>query len=179
MTLWSAIGQAIKGWYAILRRQAGWEHHFNPTLPGLVTALVFFYLFAFLAVVSASLQVGVPTLGGLLDIMLVQSLWLIALTLALLGTRFAVADKAPLLPVLVPGIYALTGYLILGALISLIFGLLLPLLWLALVYALFQLGRAAGHWTIGVSAAFAVLAVVLLVGLPMTLYMLSAPAISA
>ncbi len=52
--------------------------------------MVLFYVFAFLAVVVASLEVGVPTLVGLLEIMFVQSLWLLALALAFWGTRFAV-----------------------------------------------------------------------------------------
>lgn len=175
MTIFKALRQAVYGWIMILRNQAGWEQRFRLTGAGLTTVLVLFYLFAFLAVVLASLEVGVPTLIGLFSIMLYQSLWLAALLIGIFGTRFAVRDQRSPLPLLVPGVYALTFYLILGALVSLALPFLLPLLWLGLVYMLFRLGRAAGGWTIGVSAAFAVLTVLLLVGTPMALYIMPAP----
>lgn len=179
MKLWLTLRDAVLGWIGIVRGEADWAGHFRLTAPGLVSALGLFYIFAFLAVVLASLQVGVPTLQGFLDIILLQSLWLVALLIGLFGTRFAVQDKGPILPVLVPAIYALIIYLVAGTLLSLILGLLLPLLWLGLAYMLFRLGRIAGLWTVGVSAAYAVLTVLLLVGLPMTLYMLSAQAVPA
>ncbi|KKB08572.1 hypothetical protein [Devosia chinhatensis] len=164
---------ALAGWQMILRGDPNWSSHFRLSAAGLASAVVLFYVFAVLAVVLASLQVGVPSLEGFFDIMLIQSLWLGALLIGLYGTRFAVRDKSPVFPVLVPGIHALTAYLVLGSLVSLILGMLLPLLWLALVFMLYRLGRVAAGWTHGVSAAFAFLTVVLLVGLPMTLYMLA------
>jgi len=173
MKIWQALRQAGAGWRMILRGEAGWQEHFRLSMAGLFTALVLFYAFAFLAVVLASLQVGVPTLGGFLDIMVVQSLWLGALLIGVYGTRFALKDTNSALPLLVPGIYAMIAYLVLGSLVSLVFGILLPLLWLGLAWMFFRLGRVAGGWTIGVSAAFSLLTVVLLVGLPMTLYMLA------
>lgn len=175
MKIIQALRQAVYGWIMILRNQAGWEQRFRLTGPGLATALVLFYLFAFLAVVLASLDVGVPTLMGLVGIMLYQSLWLAALLIGIFGTRFALRDQRPALPLLVPGVYALIFYLILGALVSLAIGFLLPLLWLGLVYMLYRLGRMAGGWTVGVSTAFAVLTVLLLVGTPIALYIMPAP----
>lgn len=175
MNIIKALRQSIYGWIMILRGEAGWAERFRFTPSGLVTALVLFYLFAFLAVVLASLDVGVPTLQGFGDIMVIQSLWLVALVVGLVGTRFAVRDQGPVLPVLVPGVYALVYYLVLGALVSLAIGFLLPLLWLGLVYMLYRLGRLGGGWTVGVSAAFAALTVLLLVGTPIALYMLTAP----
>lgn len=173
MKIWQVTQGAFSGWLMILRGESGWQDHFRLTAPGLATALILFYVFAFLAVVLASLQMGVPTLEGFLDIMLVQSLWLVALLIGLYGTRFAVRSSGSLLPVLIPGIYALIAYLVLGSLLSLVLGALLPLLWLGLAFLFYRLGRMAGGWTIGVSAAFALLTVLLLVGLPMTLYMLA------
>lgn len=173
MKIWQNLRAASQGWLMILRGEPGWQDHFRLTTPGLVTAIALFYAFAFLSVVLASLRVGVPTLDGFLDIMVVQSLWLVALLVGIFGTRFALRDKAPVLPLLIPGIYAIIAYLVLGSVISLIAGILLPLLWLGLLFMLYQLARAAGKWTIGVSAAFALLTLVLLVGLPMTLYMLA------
>lgn len=175
MNLIQALRQALYGWIMILRNEAGWQARFRLTWPGLATALVLFYLFTFLALVLGSLDFGVPTLSEAAGVMAYQSIWLAALVIGLFGTRFAVRDTGPVLQVLVPGIYALIFYLILGALLSLVAGFLLPLLWIGLVYLLFRLGRMAGGWTIGVAAAFAVLSVALLVGTPIALYMLTAP----
>ena len=175
MNILKALQQAFYGWIMIVRGEAGWQERFRLSGPGLATALVLFYLFAFLAVVLGSLNFGVPTFEALLVFMLFQSLWLASLLIGLQVTRAAVRDREPLLPLLVPGVYALTFYLILGALVSLAIGFLLPLLWLGLIFMLFRLGRTAGHWSIGVSAAFAVLTVLLLVGTPIALYMMPAP----
>ncbi|ODT80771.1 MAG: hypothetical protein ABS76_14990 [Pelagibacterium sp. SCN 64-44] len=173
MTIWLVLQRAFAGWRMILRGESGWQENFRLSTPGLATALALFYVFAFLTVVLASFQVGVPTLQGFFDIMLVQSFWLVALLAGLYGTRFALRSTGSPLPVLVPGIYAMIAYLVLGSLLSLLFNILLPLLWLGLAFLLYRLGRMAGGWTMGVSAAFALLTVVLLVGLPMTLYMLA------
>lgn len=175
MNIFNALRQAVYGWIMILRGEAGWQERFRLSVPGLATALVLFYLFAFLAVVLGSLNFGVPTFEALVVFMLYQSLWLASLLIGLQGTRSAVRDGQLLLPQLVPGVYALVFYLILAALVSLAIGFLLPLLWLGLIYMLFRLGRMAGGWTIGVSLAFAVLTVLLLVGTPIALYMMPAP----
>jgi hypothetical protein len=179
MKLWANLRDAWDGWLKILRSEAGWEAHFRLSTAGLVSALVLFYLFAFFAVMLASLQVGVPTLVGFINTMLVQSLWILALLAGILGTRYAVRTRTPVLLLLVPSLFALIAYLVLGTLVALVAGAALPILWLGLAYMLFRLGRVGGGWTLGVSAAFAVLTIVLLVGLPLTLYMLTAAAVSA
>ncbi|WIY53336.1 hypothetical protein O9Z70_02020 [Devosia sp. YIM 151766] len=173
MKSWQNLQQAVVGWRMILRGEAGWQEQFRLTAPGLAMALVLFYVFAFLAVLLASFEVGVPTLGGFVEIMLIQSLWLIALLIGIFGARFVMRGGNALLPVLIPGIYAMIAYLILGSLLSLILGILLPLLWAALAFLLYRLGRVAADWNPAGSATFALLTVVLLVGMPMTLYMLA------
>jgi hypothetical protein len=173
MKIVGAIREAIVGWRMILTNHAGWREHFRLSAAGLATGLAVFYLFAFLAVVLASFGAGVPDLPGFILVMAVQSLWLVALLIGIFGTRAVLHDKSPVLPLLVPGTYALVAYLVLGTLLSLTLGALLPLLWLALLYMFFQLGRAAAGWSFGIAAAFAALTVVLLVGMPMTLYMLA------
>ena len=157
MKSFGALQQSVEGWVSILRGEAGWQERFRLSWAGLATAVVLFYLFAFLGVVLASFSYEVPTLTEFV------------------ATMVIVKDKALVLPVLIPGVYALVYYLILGALISLVFGPLLPVLWMGLLYMFFRLGRAGGGWTIGVSAAFAVLTVLLLVGTPIALYMMPAP----
>lgn len=174
MKIFAALKNAWQGWIQIVRNHEGWRALFRLNLSGLATALALYYLFSFLAVVLASLDVGVPTPQGLFNIMLIQSLWLVALALGVYGTRFAVRDTQPVLPVLIPGIYALIAYLVAGTLLSMVLGVLLPLLWLGLAWMFFRLGRMASGWSVGVAVAFAALTVVLLVGIPMTLYMLVA-----
>lgn len=174
MKLLGALQHAVKGWMLLLRGEAGWRQYFRLTNAGLVTALALFYLFAFLAVLVASFDIGVPTLGGFLTILFAQSLWLVALLAGIFATRAFLRDRTVILPLLIPGIYALIAYLALGTVLTFTLGILLPLLWLALAFMLFRLARAATAWSMGVAGAFGVLTVVLLVGLPMTLYMLLA-----
>lgn len=176
MKTWESLRNAAVGWVKILRGEEGWQAHFRLSGPGLATALVLFFTFAFLAVVLASFQAGVPSLYGLIEIMFIQSLWVMALLIGFFSTRFATRVKISPFPVLVPGIYALLLYLVAGSLLSLVFGVLLPVLWLVLGFMLYRLGRAAADWHSGISAAFAGLTTVLLVGLPMTLYMLATSA---
>lgn len=172
MSLWRAVLGAWRGWLAILRGEGTWQGHFTLSTPGLVTALALFVLAAFISIVLSALNFGVPTLDGFLGIMVVQSLGLLALFVGATATRYAVPNSVPLLHILVPGIYALGAYLILGAVLSLINGMLIFALWAALIYLLYRLGRVAAGWTHGVSAAFGCLTVVLLAALPVTLYML-------
>lgn len=175
MKIISALRQSVYGWIMILRNEAGWQERFRLTMPGLTTGLVLFYLFAFLAVVLGSFNFGVPTLGEFVATLVFQSLFLIAPLIGIYGTRYALRDRGAVLPLLVPAIYALTYYIGLGALLSLTIPFLLPLVWLGLLFMFFRLGRLASGWSIGVSAAFAVLTVVLLAGTPIALYIMPAP----
>ncbi|UYN99356.1 MAG: hypothetical protein KIT02_15800 [Devosia sp.] len=172
MKLWAELREAGLGWLALLRGEASWLGHFAPTLGGLVRALAIYLLLAFLVVTLAAMSVGVPTVWGFAASMIVLSLAVLALLVSDWLTRRIVPTTEPPLRLLVPGIYALCAYLIAGGLVSLISGALLPLLWLALAVLLYFLGRRAAHWSHGVAAGFAVLTVVLLVGTPVTIYML-------
>jgi hypothetical protein len=179
MKLVATLRDAINGWVAILRGQPDWASHFRFSAAGLATAVVLFYLFAFLAIVIGSMAFGVPTPAGLIAAMLGQSLFLVALVVAIFATRSVLRDRAPVLPLLVPGVYALVAYLALGTLMTLVFAPLLPLLWLVMAWLLYRLGRVAARWTLGVASAFGILSVVLLVGIPATLYMLFSPLAAA
>ena len=170
MKVWATIRDAFIGWRQILLGQTGWERYFRLTMPGLVAALALFYLVAFVAILATALDA--VTLEGFVNIILVQSLWLVAVLIGIYATRHFLRGAVPVLPLLIPAVYALIAYFVLGSIVSLISGALLPILWLVLTYMLFRLGRAAGQWSVGVSAAFGALIVLLLVALPMTLYML-------
>lgn len=175
MKIWAALRKALAGWTGLVRGSPDWARHFSLSPAGLVTALVLFAFFALLSVALAASNVGMPDLFGALVALLVQGLSVLALVAAIFFTRKAVPGPQPFLQILVPGIYALIAYLVAGTVLSLVAGPLLMVLWAGLAALFFFLGRRAGQWSIGVSLAFAVLTMVLLVGLPMTLYMLTGP----
>ena len=176
MKLWAALANAFAGWIKITRGEADWRSHFAFTAPGLVTAILIYFFFAFLAVAFASMNIGMPGLTGIASALIVQGLSLVALALAIQGTKAMLKSPQPMLDLMVPGTYVLVFYLIVGAILSLIGGPVLVLLWVVLGYLLYRLARVATPWSIGISLAFAVLTVLLLVGMPVTLYMLSNPA---
>ena len=175
MKIWAALTEALAGWIAIIRGEADWIRHFTISAAGLVTALVLFLFFALLSVALASANVGMPSFFGLIIAILVQSLSIVALLGGIFFTRKMVPVETGVMTLLVPGIYALIAYLVVGTILSLIAGPVLILLWAGLAFLLFCLGWRAGGWNIGVAAAFAVLTMVLLVGMPVTLYMVLGP----
>jgi len=173
MKLWAAISQAMLGWIEIVRGDSDWRQHFVLTAPGLVTALLVFALAAFVGVALASLEIGFPSLPGALAAMLVLALPLLAFVLSVVGSRTLLKSPQPLLPLLVPGTYALTAFLLIEGLLAMFGGPLVMLSWLAIAYLLYRLLRAATDWPNAIAACSAVLSVVLLVGLRLALYMLS------
>ncbi|UJW84893.1 hypothetical protein [Devosia sp. SL43] len=173
MKIWSVITDAVTGWTMILRGEEGWRDRFRITAAGLFTALLIFAFVAFLAVAIASTSIGMPGPIGVLIGMFVLALPVTALVVSLLGTRIMLKSDEPVLPVLVPGIFALTAFLIAEGLLAMIGGPAVMLAWLAQGYLLYRLARVATSWNVGIAAAFAVLSVVLLVALRLGLYMLS------
>ncbi|MBO9589396.1 hypothetical protein [Devosia sp.] len=175
MKTFAALKEALAGWIAIIRGEADWQRHFTISAAGLTTALVLFLFFSLLSIALATADVGIPNFFGLLIALLVQSLSILALLIGIFVTRRMVPGDARVLDLLVPGIYALIAYLVVGTILSLIAGPVLILLWIGLAFLLFHLGWRVGGWNIGVAAAFAVLTMVLLVGMPVTLYMVLGP----
>lgn len=173
MKLWTNLRNAVTGWIMIVRGEAGWREHFTISAAGLATALFIFAFVAFLAVAVASMDIGMPNIIGVLIAMFVLALPVTALVVTLLGTRIALKGSEPVLPVLVPGVYALTAFLLAEGLLAMIGGPVVMLAWIGQGYLLYRLARMATSWSVGVAAAFAVLSVVLLVALRLGLYMLS------
>lgn len=178
MILWTNLRQAWFGWLDIVRLRDSWQTRFGLSYNGLAKALVTFFLFAFAAIAIGSAQAGITTWAGLIDNLMVQALGVIALVIGIMATKLAVNSDVPLLRVLVPGIYGLVFYLIAGSILAAISVDTVAVALLGLVFLLYSLGRVAGGWTLGVSLAFGVLSVVLLVAMPMTLYILRTPAAS-
>lgn len=176
MKLTAILSQAIAGWLLILRGKPDWQKHFSLTTPGLVTALLIFALAAFVAVIFASMSIGLPSLPGVLAAMFVLALPVLAFWLALISTRALLKSPVPMLPLLVPGVYALTVFLLIEGVLALVGGPIVMLSWIALGFVVYCLARAATDWNVGVASCFAVFSVVLLVALRMALYMLSSTA---
>jgi len=173
MKIWAILNRAIVGWQMIVRGEPGWRSQFTLTAAGLATALFLFAFMAFLAVAIASMNIGMPGGFGVLASMVVLAVPVIAFVLSLLCTRSFLKDPTPSLPVLVPGVYALTGFLLVEGMLAMIGGPVVMLAWLGTGYLLYRLARVAPGWSIGVSAGFAVLTVLLLVAMRLALYMVS------
>lgn len=173
MKLWGAVRNAIAGWVMILRGEQDWRGRFSLTMPGLVTALVIFFFCAFLAIALASITITMPDIFGVMDLLLVHAIWITALFITIRLTKSMLKDTVPTRDLMVPGVYLLAGYLLVGALLNMLFAPLVQLLTLILLYPLYRLARAATRWNPGVSVAFAAATVLLLVAVPQALYMLS------
>lgn len=173
MKIWTIVNRAIVGWQMIVLGHPGWRSQFTITPAGLASALLVFAFMAFLAVAFASMSIGMPGGFGVLASMVVLAVPVVAFYLSLLGTRNFLKSQAPMLPVLVPGIYALTAFLLVEGLLAMIGGPIVMLAWLGTGYLLFRLARVALDWSIGVATGFAVLTVVLLVAMRLALYMVS------
>ncbi|MGV8833554.1 MAG: hypothetical protein ACOH2N_16400 [Devosia sp.] len=173
MKLWTILNRAIVGWQMIVRGQPGWRSQFTISTAGLVTALFMFAFVAFLAVAIASTSIGMPGGLGVLTAIVVLALPVVSMVATLMISRNFLKSQVPLLPVLVPGVYALTAFLVFEGLLATIGGPIVMLAWLGLGYLLFRLARVALDWSIGIALGFAVLTVVLLVAMRLALYMVS------
>ncbi|MET3926866.1 hypothetical protein [Devosia sp. 2618] len=173
MKLWGALSNAVIGWVMILRGDDSWREHFKLTWPGLATSLVIFLFAAFLAIALASSYQGMPGGLAIIDALLAQSIWIIAVIIGMRVTAAILKTKIRNLDVLIPAIYLLVGYLAVGSLLNMAFPIVVLLLTIALLYPMVQLGRMAASWPLPNAIGFAVLTVVLLVGLPQALYIVT------
>lgn len=173
MKIWNLITNAYAGWMMVLRGQTGWRERFSLNAAGLLSALVIFFFAAFLAIAMASIVSAMPDFYGVLDLLLVHGIWVLSFWAVIKATKLAIKDEVRTLDLLVPGIYLLVGYLVVGSLLNLVFPPLVQLLTLLLAWPVYRLARAATGWNLGIAAAFAAATVLLLVVVPQALYMLS------
>ena len=173
MILWRSLSNAFAGWLLILRSDPSWREQFRLTWPGLFTSLVIFLFMAFLAIAMASTYQGMPGGFAILDALLAQCLWIAAVLIAVRLTAFAIKSDVATLDLLIPAIYLLVFYLAVGSVLNLAAPLAVLLLTLLLLWPFYQLGRVVAGWPAANAAIFAVMTLVLLVGMPQALYMLS------
>ncbi|WEK03542.1 MAG: hypothetical protein P0Y65_15260 [Candidatus Devosia phytovorans] len=173
MRIWRLASEAYAGWLMILRGEAGWRERFSLNAAGLLSGLVIFFFAAFLAIALGSIVLAMPDVFGVLDLLLVHAIWVLAFWATIKATKMALKDEVATLDLLVPGIYLLVGYLVVGSVLNLILAPLVQLLTLLLAWPIYRLGRMATEWNKGITAAFAAATVLLLVAVPQALYMLS------
>ena len=178
MRMLRALRGAVLGWRGILAGRTDWARHFALTGPGFATALVLYFLLAFLVFIAGAGTVALSPINVVMGLF-VFGLYVAALVIGTFATRMMLRWQGSILDLLVPGTYAMMLFLLLGALLAPLGPLGLALALAVVAVLVFRLGRMAGRWSVGISAAFAVLTVVLLVALPMTLYMLASPAFVA
>ena len=168
MLILRRLGAAIAGWRAILLGQDGWAGHFTLSRRGLVKALIVFALFAILS--GLALGVGDPlallvSLGALL---------LYPAGLALAAFAVTRLHRPAAMPAfMVPGTYALILLVAFGTLAAFTSPLLLVVGFTVNAILMVRLGQGAGGMGLAGGAVFAALVTVLLVGLPISLYMLA------
>ena len=176
MKLWLALRNAAVGWFGILAGWTDWRKGFVFSRAGFATALVIYFLVGFMVIVLGAIDTGLPGVIGTVVNLLVQGINILVLVASVFITKSTLRSPAPMLEILVPGIYGLAFYLIVGSLLAMLDLQLVGLVLVGLAYILFRLGRAAGGWTIGASMAFGVFTVLLLVAVPISIYMLTVPA---
>lgn len=174
MKLWSVLSRAAIGWMMLLRGEEGWREQFRLSAAGFATALAIFGCVIFLIVMTIAIGTDLPGIVAIIASMLALALPLVAILAALYGTHRSMRGTESLLPVLVPGTYALTAFILVEGVLAIVFaGPLVMLSWLALGYLLYRLARAATGWPTSLALGFAVLSILLLVVMRQALYMLS------
>jgi len=178
VTALTEIRNAVIGWLDLLGGRPDAAARFNGTRSGLFTMLGVYLL---LVVITRTIQVVAlfgqpPGLADLLVTLVVNSLPLLGIYLVILGTVRFLQPQVTLLELMVPAGYALSLVLAIGLPLTLFAGNIFSAAMQGVMgYMLYRLARGIGKFPIGISAAFAILTVMLLVAIPMALYMLVQP----
>jgi hypothetical protein len=167
--------EAARGWYKLVMRQHGWREHFALTTQGLLVALAGYFGIVILAILIQGALSGTADLGRLAASLLANSLPLVGAILAIAITVIFLKLKVPMIDMMVPAAHALTLLLLAGFVLTIVGGILAPVLLALLGYMFYRGGREILGLSIVFALAYAALSIVLLVALPMSLYMLWAP----
>jgi hypothetical protein len=168
------IIDAFRGLADIFAGRPGWREHFELTRRGLLVALAVYLAVNLVVIVVLSIARGQgPSLIGLAFAAVFFVLWAAGLGFAIMLTRISIGIKTPVLDTVVPCLYALA---VAGAAVQ-VASLLGTFTWAPVLgilgYVLFRAGRVTAGLGIPTSVAFAVLSIVLLVGVPLSLYILT------
>ena len=167
---------AALGWFQLAMRRPDWRGQFDATREGFFTALGIYFTLVMIAILVQGIFSGIPSIPDLAFGIVINGLPLAGALLAAWGTILSLQLKVPMLEAMVPITYAMIFLLIAGIAISAISGGLAPILLGILAYLLYRAAREILGVSVVFALAYAGLSIVLLVALPMSLYMLFAPA---
>lgn len=179
MRPFAELRDAFIGWLDLIgRRHDAAESRFDVSPNGLVTMLLWYFGAVILTSVIQSL-VSFGALPGVSDLaaaLALNAVPMLTIAMAIFATARTLHPAVGFAGLFVPAGYALVLLLVIGLPLSFFVGsALAPALQGLLGYMLFRLARDLGKFSIGISVAFAILTVVLLVAIPIGLYMLLVP----
>ena len=174
------IKQAAIGWLDLIANRPGAAERFNSGGRGLATAVVFYFLMVLFTILVQGVSVSFPTYEQIFLGLLVNALPLAGVALVVVATVRLLRVQVTVNALMVPAVYALAFLLLIGLPLSLFFGNLFAKAMMGVLgYMLYRAARDIAKLGIGISIAFAVLAIALLVALPIGIYMVTTPAIPA
>jgi hypothetical protein len=169
------LKNAAIGWLDLIAAKPSGAERFNMTRAGLINALAFYFILVLFTriVQSVSLQGNFPRYDDIFVALVLNALPLLAIFLVSFVTVQVLKSAVGILGFLVPSTYALVFLLLIGLPLSLFAGSTFSTALQGILgYMLYRLARDIGKFNIGISIAFAVLSIVLLVAVPVALYML-------
>jgi len=170
----SELRQAGIGWLDMIAGRPGGAEKFNASRAGLINATGCYFFLVVLTMVALSLLEGFPGLDQALIGLLVNALPLLGVWAVIWATVRFITPELPVLTLMVPATYAMAFILLAGLPLSLFAGNSLANALLgALGYMLYRAARDVAKLSIGLSIAFELLCIVVLVALPIGLYMLT------
>jgi hypothetical protein len=174
------IKNAAIGWLDMISGRPGGGERFNRSGLGLANAVGFYVFMVLFTIVVQGVSTSFPSYDQVFVGLVVNALPLVAVALVIWATLRVLRLSVPTNALLVPATYALAFILAIGMPLSLFFGNVFANAMMgALGYMLYRAARDIARLGIGVSIAFAVLAIAVLVALPIGLYMVTTPAIPA
>ncbi len=174
------IKNAATGWLDMIAGRPGRGERFNRSGLGLANAVGFYVFMVLFTIVVQGVSTSFPSYDQVFVGLVVNALPLVAVALVIWATLRVLRHSVPTNALLVPAIYALAFILLIGLPLSLFFGNVFANAMMgALGYMLYRAARDIAKLGVGVSIAFAVLTIAVLVALPIGLYMVTTPAIPA
>lgn len=177
MTPFAEVWRAGRGWVELLSGRPAGVECFNRTRAGVASALIVYALMIALTLAIQGIRSGVLTTLQALFSVAANALPLAGVAVVIVASIGALRLSATFADLFVPATYAMAFVLAAGLPVS----LFLPefysnFLLLLLAFMFYREARIAGKMSVGLSVAFAALSIVVLVGLPFGLYMLTVTA---
>ena len=163
---------SFRGWAEILVGKPGAGDNFRTDRAGVVIASLTLLIAILLSVAAQSAVVGVPTLAQLVFGLIGQAITVGLLAFAMGRTLRFLRLNVGLNTLLVPVLYALSYMFVVSIPLTLIGPNAALIAVFGLGYLIYRAGRQLAGMKLGISVAFAVLCVIVLVVVPNALYML-------